>query len=138
MQGGVYSLRIQGHTANDPHPHVVVLEMHDQCLVIPCFDVNGHDINERIALAVRRGFDQEDVCVKLDNAIRVRWRSGTRGKISYWHVERLITVDSDFLTERTTVGQMDNEGLLAIVRGLLRFSGVQPQLFSKNRVRRLE
>jgi len=138
MQGGVYSIQIQGHVDNLPHPHVVVLEFDNECLMIPAFSKGGRDVEERIALLTALGFSREVVCVELDNAKHVTWASGRSGKLACWCVWRNYPVPKRIINSATCLGRMDVWGLLAIVDCLLRYAAARPEQFAKKRVKKLK
>lgn len=137
MQGTVYSIRIQGHAANEPHPHVVLLEFDQECLVVPCFTAGGHDVEERLVLLEKMGFARDVVSVELDNARHVNWVRGRSGHRGCWCIWRFETISKRILSTSQELGQMDDEGMLGLFQCLLRYAEARPELFSRKRVKRL-
>ena len=41
MAGAIYDIPIQGYTQNLPHPHAVVLELDEECWIVPAFTAGG-------------------------------------------------------------------------------------------------
>ena len=137
MQGGVYSINIQGHTDNEPHPHVVLLEFDKECLVVPCFTAGGHDLEERLLLLDEMGFPRQVVSVELDNAKHVQWVRGRGGHVGCWCIWRFLTLSKRVINAAPRIGHMDNAGVLALFECMLRYAEARPELFAKKRIKRL-
>jgi hypothetical protein len=137
MQGAVYSIRIQGHAANEPHPHVVLLEFDQECLVIPCFTAGGHDLEERLVVLEEMSFARDVVSVELDNASHVKWTTGRSGHRGCWCIWRFQILSKRILSTSPKLGQMDDRGMLALFQCLLRYAEARPELFAKKRIKRI-
>jgi hypothetical protein len=138
MQGRVYSVRIQGHADNEPHPHVVVLEFEGECLMVPAFSAGGSDVEKRLALLEEMGLPRDVTSVELDNAKHITWVRGRTGKRACWCAWRNAPIPNTLLGPANYVGMMDQVGVRAIVECLLRYATARPEQFSRNRVKRLK
>src|SRR5579863_4811137 len=137
MQGAVYSIGIQGHADNQPHPHVVLLEFDKECFVVPCFTAGGHDVEERLVLLEKMGFARDVVSVELDNAKHVKWTSGRSGHLGCWCIWRFETLSKRVINASRRIGQMDDEGMLALVECVVRYAEARPEFFARKRIKRL-
>lgn len=138
MIGGVYRISILGDTDDLPHPHVVVLEMQDDCLLIPAFSPGGPELERRLELLKSQGLERNVVSVEMDNALHVNWIGGFQGKRSCWFVFRFALISKRIINSARKLGQMDDSGVLKLLLGLLRLSDARPELFAKKRVKRIK
>ena len=139
MLAGVYSLQIQGRFRDDPHPHVVVVELAKECYAVPAFSVDGVEVQDLIRdrknLEVMR---DDQIYVQLDNAIHVSWeRPGYTGKLAYWLVSQPKRLSKTDFGTHNRLGQMKPEGFQAIVQGVLNYADAKPDLFSKPVLKKL-
>jgi hypothetical protein len=137
--GDVHSISIQGRHDALPHPHVVVVELADNCLVIPAFDTTGAELNDALRELERiYGLFRHEACVEMDNRKRVTFVPGVTGKESTWFIARFRLLSPVEVARHRKVGTMDDPGLLDIAEGLLRFAQAQPTRVPKKYVKRVE
>lgn len=143
MVGAVYSIEIQGAHHNDPHPHVVVVELSGskESVCVPSFSADGQEVRLYLDAVEASGTPRDAACVELDNAVMVTFNSGRhRGKRAFWLVERFRHLSTASLRDATPIGQMKPEGLAAVASGLLRLAEARPAIFSepfKKKLRKL-
>lgn len=132
MLGKVYSLKIQGVTRNDPHPHVVIVEHENDCLLMPCFTVGGDEVENAILdQESRHGLRDPALKVQLDNKTCVTWNGafGRTGNDSYWLPWRLRRIAKGDLPT-TSPGEMCDECLEDILDGASAYVKHAPKQFS--------
>lgn len=143
MVGQVYRLAIQGAHHDDPHPHVVVVELSGakESICVPSFSADGQEVQLYLDSVAALGIPMEAAFVELDNARMVTFLSGRHtGKRAYWLVERHRRLSQAILRDAELIGQMKPEGLSMIAQGLLRLSEARPAIFSgplKKKLRKL-
>jgi hypothetical protein len=137
--GDVHSISIQGRHEELPHPHVVVIALPDNCLVIPAFDSTGPELNDALRELERvYGLFRHEACVEMDNRKRVTFIPGVTGKESTWFIARFRLLSPAEVARHRKIGTMDDQGILDIAEGLLRFARAQPARMPRKYVKRVE
>jgi hypothetical protein len=138
MTGNVYSLPISDGGENKPHPHVVALELQSEVILVPAFSEGGPYVEAKVDAAARLLTIQRNaVGVRLDNAKCVTFTDGRAGHQAVWLLVRRSKVDKRTLAGCSQIGQMSNEGVLAIVDGLIELAAVTPGDFSPSLLKKL-
>jgi hypothetical protein len=121
MQGSVYQLALTDHDEGKPHPHVVVLTFtgNRDCIVVPAYSREGFKINEFVELSRKDGLSDGQIFVELDNAKVIDFTSFFPAKEAYWCTARFRRMSQKAVLSGTRIGQMNEDGLLAISKSLL-------------------
>ncbi len=139
MQGGVYRIRIQGHTDNEYHPHVVILDCEHECVMVPGFSSGGYDLEQRLKILEGMQLPRDVVAVELDNAKHVQWKSGWTGNRCQWFVWRCQPpISKKVINASDLIGKMDADGIRQILLCMWRLGQQRFGFFSKNRLRRIK
>src|SRR3954471_8745938 len=89
MTGKIFDLSGKVGGARSPHPHVVVIELAQECLLVPGFTSGGYEIEEyKRTVFAALGFREDQACVEVNNAAHVRFYDGRPGNLATWVVER--------------------------------------------------
>jgi hypothetical protein len=140
MLGRVYQIKIQGHTQKLPHPHVVLIELAHECLLVPAFSEGGREIEGLIRACQKIGYSSSTVTVLLDNKEYVAFRPPFTGARAHWAVARVVKMDKADLATPQHIGQMNDAGLLLIAKGYEGYANVHPSRASadmRKKVRKL-
>jgi hypothetical protein len=118
--GKIFSLCGSVGGARSPHPHLVAIDLSEDCLLIPAFTSGGPEIKEykRLVFAAL-GLRADQAWVEIDNAVHVRFFDGRPGNLATWVVERADRWTHKDLTDHTPIGEMDEAGLLLILSRFL-------------------
>jgi len=137
MQGKVFQIASPRY-GNQPHLYVVVLEFsgNQDCIVVPAFSAEGYMVNRVIQARLDEGYRIDQVAVELDNVLHVRFVTQHSGKLAHWLVSDADRIPLSGLSAHVHVGAMDQDGLIAIARGLLNFAGTTER-FSATVLKRL-
>ncbi len=131
MIGDIYSIPIKGAQHNNPHLHVIVIEISGskEYVCVPAFSVEGVKVYLENVEAL--GLSGEAACVELDNSEMVTFTApGYTGKHAYWLVERFRRISKSVVRDCELIGEMKEEGLAAIAGGLLALNEQRPETFS--------
>jgi hypothetical protein len=140
MVGHVYMINAQGSFRNDPHPHVVLAEFEEECLVMPCFSTGGKELEETILDAQNReNLHGPALKVELDNRTCVTWHQqfGRTGNQSCWLPWRMKRISKQDLP-RIAPGRMCDECMGDVLAGAHDFAQKRPRLFSKKTAEAIE
>lgn len=129
--GKIFSLSGKVGGARAPHPHVVVIELAEDCLLVPAYTSGGYEIEEfkRTAFAAL-GIREDQGWVEIDNAVHVRFYDGRAGNLATWLVARPDRWTHKELAAFTPIGEMDDAGLLLVVSTLAALMEARPEPFS--------
>ena len=119
MTGEIYDIPIQGYRKNLPHPHVVVIELDQECWVVPAFGTGGSEVELRVVDFELAGFPANRIFVEIDNAAHVTWNDRRPSKSAKWLVARAKKLSKRQIHRHRLAGKMDKRGLLLIARQLL-------------------
>ena len=126
MTGGIYSIPIQGDSRCAPHFHVVVIELQNECWVVPAFGADGLEVDLRIRDFERMGYPRDLAAVQLDNAEHVAFFTGHSGLLAYWFIARSRKLSKRELANYPQIGEMDSAGLLRIMEAFLQLADAKP------------
>lgn len=127
LTGKVYSLGERVGGAREPHPHVVVIELPEQCLLVPAFS-SGRDEIERYKESVftNLGLRPDQAFAEIDNSTCVRFFDARAAHPATWVVEGARPSPKEELHGRTPIGEMNDAGLLKIVTVLVALTVARP------------
>jgi hypothetical protein len=139
--GKIFSLCGRVGGARSPHPHVLAIELSDECLLIPAFTSGGPEIEEykRLVFAAL-GLRGDQAWVEMNNAVHVRFFDGRPGNLATWVIERADRWTHKELAGHTPIGEMDEAGLLQILSTFLELMAASEGRFSphlRKRVNRM-
>jgi len=138
MRGNVYLHSVDGETI-EPHPHVVVIVIGKECLVVPAYTTGKHMITEKITALKQLGYREDQVCVHLDNSIHVencaKWFKGHPAcwftYYCYWAAKR----DFELMD---CAGTMSKSGMEHIAQALLQLGPERPGLLSEKHIQNIK
>lgn len=139
MTGNVYSLPISDGGENNPHPHVLALELQSDVVLIPAFTEGKPYVEAKLAAAAKiYAVDESVVGVRMDNAKCVTFTDGRTPNRAVWLLVRRQKVEKRIIHTAKKIGMMSDDGLLEIVEGMLRLAvqvpdDVSPSLQKKLR-----
>jgi hypothetical protein len=68
LTGKIYDLSGKVGGARTPHPHVVVIELAQECLLIPAFTSGRHELEDyKRTVFAALGLREDQACVEIDN-----------------------------------------------------------------------
>ena len=115
MTGEIFDIPIQGYHHNDPHPHVVVVELDKECWVVPAFGSEGVEIDMWLDDFCLAGYPRGLCYVEMDNSEHVHWADGRSGKQAKWVIARARKLAKGQFRHRQPSGHMGVAGLSQIV-----------------------
>lgn len=116
LTGKIFDLSGKVGGARTAHPHVVAVEVGNDCLLLPAYTSGGHEIEQYKHYLFRAlGLRPDQAYVELDNAVHVRFYDGRKGNLATWVVERVDRWPSMELAARRPAGEMDDAGLHKIL-----------------------
>lgn len=127
MPAALYSIRIQGKRDNFEHPHLVVVQVGENCLCVPAFSSGGHELEETISALGRQGIFPHQCSVEIDNAKHVKFADGRTGRLATWIVARRQILSLSAIRNHPVIGEMDNYGLLQVVECIIEWNRNRPE-----------
>lgn len=115
-----------------PHPHVVLIELAHECLLVPAFGEGGAEIEGLIRVCQKVGYLRKTVTVLLDNTAHVAFRPPFTGVRAHWAVVRAFKMSKADIATEQYIGQMDDAGLLLIAKGYEEYAQAHPTRVSAN------
>lgn len=141
LTGKVYSLGGRVGGAREPHPHVVVIELSEQCLLVPAFSLGGDEIERyKQSVFTNLGLRPDQAFAEIDNATCVRFFDARAAHPATWVVEGARPSPKEEIHGRTPIGEMNDAGLLKIVTVLVALTEARPDAYSphlKKRIRKV-
>ena len=119
MTGWVFDIPIQGRHNNYRHPQVVVLELAEECWIVPAFSADGKEVTLDVDSFELAGYPRDHIYVALDNSEHVRWSDGRSGKPAKWIIARASKRAKTQILAHNRAGTMLNSGLLPLCEQLL-------------------
>ena len=140
MVGAVYELTLSAEDGGLPHPHVIVLPIGGdrECLVVPAYSCDGHQVNAHIDLRRRLGDPDRCIFVELNNAQVIDAVGLFTGKQAYWCGSRARRLPQAWVGQQRLIGQMQPGPLLQVAECVLAFVQAHPSELAKNARRNLQ
>ena len=138
--GAVYELALSDVDDGLPHPHGVVLPIGGdrECLAVPAYSCDGHQVNAYIGLRRRLGDPDGRIFVPLDNAQAIDAVGLFAGKQAFWCGSRVRRLSQDLFGQRPLIGQMRPDPLLREAECVLAYVQANPHELAKNARRNLQ
>ena len=136
MTGNVYRIDYNGRCSTLPHSHVVVIELQDDCWIVPAFGTDGFAVELDIS-AIAKSYPREFAFVELDNSKHIKFYDNTTGLQAKWVVARARKLSKRRLNQEELIGRMDNESVCLLIEAALGAADAGNETFSPHLVRKL-